>query len=450
MTQSGKDIAVRVKNLSKRFEVYARPSDLLREIITRRPRHTEFWALRDVNLELAHGEVIGIMGRNGAGKSTLLKILTGTLEKTYGEIEINGRISSILELGTGFHPEYSGRENVYMGGLCLGMSKQEMNRKMDWIIDFSELKEFIEQPLKTYSTGMQARLAFSTAVSVDPEILIVDEALSVGDAWFQKKCFDKFREFHSLGKTILFVSHSLDTITDICSRVVLLDKGSIVTDGEPRYVSMFYHRLVFGVPGDQKESEKQEVQHSGGEASRNRFNDQKVPDQEQLRKKAKEKFAVAHQMEHEAEMRYGDRKVEIIDLRIHDSEGNAVTQLISGQPYAFILRGMAFEHVKDLEVGFLVRDRRGLNIFGTDTLLQGVKLPERQCGDLFEVQLNVTMWVAAGSYFLTGSATRSNGMQYDMRYDAVFFEVISEEKIHADSKVNLTARFWVRDLGSVA
>jgi lipopolysaccharide transport system ATP-binding protein len=424
VSDHGQDIAIWVQNLSKRFEIYQRPGDMLWEMITRRSHHSEYWALREVSFEVRRGEVVGIMGRNGAGKSTLLKILTGTLEKSQGEANVNGSIAAILELGTGFNPEYSGRENVFIGGLCLGMSRQEINQKLDWIIDFSELRSVIDQPLKTYSTGMQARLMFSTAVSIDPDVLIVDEALSVGDARFQKKCFDKFREFRAAGKTILIVSHSAEAITAICNRAILLESGQVVADDDPGYVTKFYHRMLFGDQGEV-------VVQNRAEPNRGELiTDTKLAD-----------------LSHSREMRYGDRKIETIELGIRDREGNWVTQLVSGQPYTFVVRGIAREDVDDYVFGFLVRDQRGLDIFGTDTLIRGIKLPPRRCGEIFEARLDVTMWIASGPYFLTTSITRSNGVQYDMRYDAMLFEVIGDGTLYTNSKVNLNAIFSIHDLG---
>ncbi|MCB9109934.1 MAG: ABC transporter ATP-binding protein [Anaerolineales bacterium] len=240
------DIAIRVDNLSKEFKLYARPADMFIELIKGKPRYKSFWALKDISFNVHRGQVVGILGRNGAGKSTLLKIISGTLDRTSGEIMTRGRISSILELGTGFNPEYTGRENIYLGGLMVGMSSREVREKEDWIIEFSELRNFIDQPFKTYSSGMQARLTFSTAICVDPDILIVDEALSVGDARFTRKSFSKMEEFRKEGRTILLVSHNTNQVASFCDYALILERGQIYDQGEPSRLRGVYYDLLFG------------------------------------------------------------------------------------------------------------------------------------------------------------------------------------------------------------
>ena len=341
MTGVNPDRAIVVSHLSKRFDLYAKPADMLWEMVRRHHRHEEYNALIDLSFDVGHGEVVGIVGRNGAGKSTLLKILTGTLEETSGTIAINGKVSAILELGTGFHPEYSGRDNILMGGLCLGMAKDEMKRKLDWVISFSELGGVIDRPFKTYSTGMQARLAFSTAVSVDPDILIVDEALSVGDAKFQRKCYQHMERLREQGRTILFVSHDPRPITGFCDRALLLEQGRLVADGDPRSVMNRYNKMLFDEESQPRSAEPYSRQDA-------------APPTVAL----EGTFTPSS-----SELRAGDGKAEIYDVALVDRNGRRASSVETGQPCRVVYWVRVHEPVDSIGFGF-----RFTTVQGTDRL----------------------------------------------------------------------------------
>jgi homopolymeric O-antigen transport system ATP-binding protein len=255
------EIAVRSVELTKQYDIYPRPADRILEFLTRRPRHTVFPALQDVTFEIERGETMGVVGQNGAGKSTLLKLLCGVTRPTSGSIKAFGTIASILELGTGFHPEFSGRDNAALNAAILGLTPAEVKRKLPAILEFSELGTFLDRPVKTYSSGMYMRLAFSVAVNVDPDILVIDEALAVGDGHFQKKCVDKIREFQNRGKTILFCSHALYYVTSICRRTLWLDHGAVMRYGATLDVVHDYESFLLqrdrALPASEGEPERE-------------------------------------------------------------------------------------------------------------------------------------------------------------------------------------------------
>ena len=260
------EIAIAVNHLNKIYRLYDKPVDRLKESLglSRKKKYKEHYALRDVSFTVEKGETVGIIGTNGSGKSTILKIITGVLNPTGGEVQVNGRISALLELGAGFNMEYSGIENIYLNGTMIGFSREEIDAKLDEILKFADIGDFVYQPVKTYSSGMFVRLAFAVAINIEPEILIVDEALSVGDVFFQAKCYRKFEEFKKQGKTILIVSHDLGSISKYCDRVVLLNQGVKMAEGNPKEMVDLYKRLLVGQAEDPHEEalEAQEIPES--------------------------------------------------------------------------------------------------------------------------------------------------------------------------------------------
>jgi len=240
------DFAIKVDNVTKIYKLYDKPIDRLKEMLDFRKKsyHSDHYALRDISFEVKKGESVGIIGTNGSGKSTILKIITGVLNPTTGNVEVKGRISALLELGAGFNMEYTGIENIYLNGTMMGYSKKDIDERLKEIVNFADIGEFINQPVKTYSSGMFVRLAFAVAINIDPEILIVDEALSVGDVFFQAKCYKKFQEFRKAGKTIIFVSHDLSSISKYCDKAILLNKGIFIEEGKPNNVIDTYKKNI--------------------------------------------------------------------------------------------------------------------------------------------------------------------------------------------------------------
>jgi len=382
--------AIVVRNLSKAYKVYDRRSSVLLEMITGRPRHREAWALRDISFTVQRGEVVGVIGRNGSGKSTLLKILAGTLDRSGGDVEIDGKISAILELGTGFHPDYSGRENIIMGGLCLGMSRQEMERKADSIIDFSELRAVIDQPFKTYSSGMKARLTFAVAISVEPDILIVDEALATGDQFFVAKCIQRIEQLCQSGATVFFVSHSLSLVERLCQRALWIDQGQMLCDGPARTVCREYEISNL--------SERQRVRQQVSNAAADSAPEPAQP--------------------------LGTGEARILDLTIRDEDGQPCTVLQAGKAYTFqylvesrIAANVGFSMqmwTADGHVAFSISNWAHLAPGGVETSRELSVQPGQQ---VVEVDF-APLLLAAGEYTISASVFPSPSMLHiDQYYD---------------------------------
>lgn len=405
------NVAISVANLSKAYHVYSTPWKILGEALTGRPMHQKVWALEDVSFEIFKGQIVGIIGRNGAGKSTLLKILAGTLNATSGSARVSGKISAILELGTGFNPEYSGRENIIVGGLCLGMPLNEIKRKMDSIIDFSELRHVIERPFKTYSSGMQGRLTFATAMSLNPEVLIVDEALATGDALFQEKCYHRMREICCSGATVLLVTHSLSIIYEICNSCILLRSGKVLDVGEPRKVGESYERLLAeerqpnirlnglkAKPPDHRDQQKDiEICKPVQSAVPDGEGDAKVSPEELSQENMPRNAALDAQMEASDSADAAPAIVEKVDVL--NQAGVSVRTLIFGKLYKVRLLVVLYDDLLSLNVGFQLQRETGLVVIG-DTTFENGKRIGGSCGAHFWVDFEFVCRLAVGTYIL--------------------------------------------------
>lgn len=408
--------AIEVNNLKKIYRMYNSPRDHLREIISLRGRkfHHDFCALNDISFNIEKGKTVGIIGQNGSGKSTLLKIICGVLQPTSGSVLTNGRITALLELGAGFNPEFTGRENVYMNGALTGFNGKEIDRRFRDIEAFAEIGEFIDQPVKTYSSGMFVRLAFATAVNIDPEILIIDEALSVGDVLFRAKCFAKFQEFKEKGITIIFVTHSLELVTTHCDQALLLDQGNLVSQGMPKTVVDDYNRVI--------------TSKSGVDFTlKTRPEDQNILQQISPSKQIEwqELFEI-----NPRENRYGTKKAEILEAGIFTPDHEPMQVLHRNKEYLIKVKVLHNDNMPAAIIAYSIKDPEGTLLCGTNTLIQDIKIGYVENGDVIFVTFRQQININPGKYLLNvGAAAYEEGdyVVYDRRFDYMAIQIVSDK-----------------------
>ncbi len=390
------------------YKLYDKPSDRLKEALglTRKKLYKEHYALRDVNFDIQEGECVGIIGTNGSGKSTILKIITGVLTPTQGEVKVDGRISALLELGAGFNMEYSGLENVYLNGTMIGFSKEEIDARLDDILEFADIGDFIHQPVKTYSSGMFVRLAFAVAINIDPEILVVDEALSVGDVFFQAKCYHKFEEFKKQGKTILFVSHDLSSVSKYCDRVILLNKGVKLDEGSPKQMVDLYKQLLVGQdPVKQQESDKEKKAAVQSEGTGN--------------------FQANPNM-----LEYGNRMAEIIHFEVLDDRGMLSNTIEKGTEFKIRMKVHFNEDIQEPIMAYTFKNIKGTEITGTNTMFEKALVARSGAGDECTVTFTQNMDLQGGEYLLSFGCTGYKDGDFTVfhrLYDACNITVVSSK-----------------------
>src|SRR6185369_4620891 len=335
-------VAVRVEAVSKQYRIYDRPADRLKETLTRGrwKAHREFWALKDITFEVEAGTTTGIIGPNGSGKSTLLQIITGTLEPTHGSVSLEGRVAALLELGAGFNPEFTGIENIFMNTALMGLSKSETESLLPEITSFAEIGDFIYQPLKTYSSGMYIRLAFAAAIAVSPQVLIIDEALAVGDAVFQHRCTRRIKQMQENGTTILFVSHDPGAVRALCSRAILLNGGRMEADGTPSEVLNRYQKIIMA-----RETEYAKTAPSAGEVAT-----------------VEDAFDAPRYT-----FRHGNGDAEVIGIELLDTSRQRVEIVETGEQLFLRMHVVFHKAVEEPVFGFLIRNRHGIHLYGTNT-----------------------------------------------------------------------------------
>ncbi len=413
--------AIRVDDVSKIYKLYNKPSDRLRDGLGlfRKPLYQEHRALDHISFSVREGESLGIIGVNGSGKSTILKIITGVVTPTEGTVTVNGRISALLELGAGFNMEYTGLENVYLNGAMLGYTDEEIDQRLPEILRFADIGDFINQPVKTYSSGMFVRLAFAVAINIDPEILIVDEALSVGDVFFQAKCYHKFEEFKKQGKTLLFVSHDLSSISKYCDRVIVLNQGEKLGEGDPKPMVDLYKRLLVHQEG--------EPPKDSGNTPVNAW---------------KNSIDVNPHL-----LEYGEKQAEIIDFAVADSQGMLTNTIQKGSMCTFKVRILFHEELENPIAAFTIKDMKGTEITGTNTIYEKMELPVK-AGRTVEVDFTQRMDLQGGSYLISFGCTGYMDGEFRVfhrLYDACSVTVVSSKDTVGFYDMNSTVTIRTED-----
>ena len=399
-------IAINVDNVSKIYRLYNKPSDRLKEALgfSKKKLYQEHYALNNVSFEVRKGETVGIIGTNGSGKSTILKIITGVLNPTQGNVSIQGRISALLELGAGFNMEYTGIENIYLNG-TMRFSEEEINAKMDDILSFADIGDFVHQPVKTYSSGMFVRLAFAVAINIDPEILIVDEALSVGDVFFQVKCYHKFEEFKKMGKTILFVSHDLGSISKYCDRVILLNKGVKEAEGKPKEIVDLYKQLMAqnDAPTDVPKTVVENNQQGMWKQYLN--NNPKFQD-------------------------YGEKHGEIVDYAIIDETGKITSNIQKNTEFTIKMKVRFHKELQEPIFAFTIKDLQGTEVTGTNTMYEDIPVGPVKAGEERVIEFKQNMNLQGRDYMLSLGCVgffSNKFVVYHRLYDVCDIHVISDK-----------------------
>lgn len=411
--ESEKKAAIEVSHVTKRYKLYERGRDRFADALglSKLSHYTEHLALDDVDMTIYQGETVGIIGTNGSGKSTILKIITGVLTQTSGEVKVNGRISALLELGAGFNMEYNGIENIYLNGTMNGFSEKEIDEKLQAILDFADIGEYIYQPVKTYSSGMFMRVAFAVAINIEPEILIVDEALSVGDVFFQAKCYHKFEEFKRMGKTVLFVSHDLSSINKYCDRVIILNQGHKLGEGTPKAMIDIYKQVLVGQydPERQKGSYVPEDGAAGQETA----------------------DAVSEGADQNPEtLEYGSDKAHITFCDILDEKGSSNSFVMKGSVCQFVMEVAFREDIEAPIFAFTIKNKYGVEITGTNTMYEKAFLEPVKSGETKRITFRQRVDLQGGDYLLSFGVTgfeKEAFTVYHRLYDVLSLHVVSDK-----------------------
>lgn len=423
------EISISVNELCKSFPIYDKPHHRLMQMISPGAKdrwYRTFRALNDVSFEVRRGETVGIVGRNGSGKSTLLQLICGTLTPSAGTVQARGRIAALLELGAGFNPDFTGRENVYLNGSLLGLTRQELDERFVDIVAFADIGEFIEQPVKSYSSGMYIRLAFAVAINVTPDILIIDEALSVGDEAFQRKCFARIDAIRDAGATVLFVSHSAGAVIELCDRALLLDRGELIAQGTPKHVISSYHKLIY-TPVDKRDAVRESIR-SGAEAVPDMASDEGIaPSAESSEPEDEASFEES--MLPQSTVRYVSRGATIEDPHIETLQGRRVNVLRRGHEYIYTYRASMQCTAVAVRFGMMIKTLAGFDLGGAVSAPNGMSELVVAPGQSFVVRFRFRAQLAPGTYFTNAGVTalEHDGETFlDRVMDAVMFKIMPD------------------------